>query len=132
MKVLNFKDFLKNYNLKDGTMNESQLQRVYNYTMYPRDSKILSDKGFIKIDDGRMGGSHWCSSIVKDNKSNYFDSFGGAPGKFLLDQIPKPIIYRDYKIQDINSKLCGSYCLYFFYLIEKMNYCDAILETYFG
>ena len=33
MKVLNFKDFMKKYNLKNDTMNESQLQRVYNYTV---------------------------------------------------------------------------------------------------
>ena len=30
MKVLNFKDFMKKYNLKDDTMNESQLQEIYN------------------------------------------------------------------------------------------------------
>ena len=41
MKVLNFRDFMKKYKLKDDTMNESELQRVYNYPIYPRDSKIL-------------------------------------------------------------------------------------------
>ena len=131
MKVLNFKDFMKKYNLKNNTMNESQLQRVYNYPIYPRDSKIYSDRGFVNIDDGRMGGSHWTCFIVKDNKSYYFDSFGGQPDKFLLKQSPKPIIYHNYKIQDINFNLCGSYCLYFFYLIERMNYYDAILKMYF-
>ena len=40
MKVLNFKDFMKKYNLKNNTMNESQLQKIYNYPIYPRDSKI--------------------------------------------------------------------------------------------
>ena len=79
-----------------------------------------------------MGGSHWTCFIVKDNKSYYFDSFGGQPDKFLLNQLPKPLIYHNYKIQDINSKLCGSYCLYFFYLIEKLNYYDAILKMYFN
>ena len=44
MKVLNFKDFMKKHKLKNDTMNESQLQRVYNYPIYPRDSKIYSDK----------------------------------------------------------------------------------------
>ena len=33
-------------------MNEFELQRVYNYAIYPRDSKIYSDKGLVKIDDG--------------------------------------------------------------------------------
>ena len=131
MKLLNFKDFMKKYRLKNDTMNESQLQRVYTYPIYPRDSNIYSDIGFINIDDGRMGGSHWTCFLVKDNKSYYFDSFGGAPDKFLLNQLPKPIIYHNYKIQDINSKLCGSYCLYFFYLIERMKYYDCILKMYF-
>ena len=40
----------------------------------------------------------------------------------------KPIIYQNKKNQVISSRLCASNCLYFFYLIEKMNYYDAILE----
>ena len=111
-------------------MTKSELQRVYNYPIYPRDSKIYSDKGFVNIDNGFLGGSHWVCFIIKDKKSYYFDSFGGNPDKFLLKQLPKPIIYHNYKIQDINSFLCGSYC-FFFYLIERMNYYDTLLKTYF-
>ena len=131
MKILTLKNFMENYNLKNDTMNESDLQRVYNYPIYPRDSNINSDKGFVNIDNGSMGGNHWTCFIVKDKKSYYFDSFGGAPDKFLLNQLPKPILYHNFKIQDINSKLCGSYCLYFSYLIERMNYYDTILKMYF-
>ena len=131
MRILNFKDFIEKYNLKDNTMNESQLQRIYKYPIYPRDSKIYSDRGFVHIDDGRLNGTHWSAFYVKNNISYYFDSFGGRPDKFLLKQLPKPIIYLIYKIQDINSKLCGSYCLYFFYLIERMNYYDTNLKLVF-
>ena len=112
-------------------MNESQLQRIYIHPIYPRDSKIYSDKGFVNFDNGSQGGIHWTCFIVKDNRSYYFDSFGLQPDKFLLNQLPKPIIYHNYKIQDINSQLCGSYCLYFFYLIERMNYYDAFLKPVF-
>ena len=132
MKVLNFKDFKNKYNLKDDTMNESQLQRIYNYPIYLRDSKIYSSLGFVIIDNESQRGTHWTCFIVKDNKSFYFDSFGGQPDKFLLNQLPKAIIYHNYKIEDINSKLCGSYCLYFFSLIERMNYYDTISKMYFG
>ena len=132
MTILSFKDFMKKYKPKNDTMNETELQRVYNYPIYPRNSKIYLDKGFVNIDNGSMGGSHWTCFIVKDNKSYYFDSFGGTPDKFLLNHLAKPIIYHNYKIQDINSKLCGSYCLYFFYLIEKMSYYDIILKMYFN
>ena len=131
MKILTFKNFMKKYNLKNDTMNESQLQKIYYYPIYPKNSKIYSDRGFVNIGDYQNGGSHWTAFIIKDNKSFYFDSFGGSPDKFLLNQLPKPIIYHNYKIQDINSKLCGSYCLYFFYLIERMNYYDTILKMYF-
>ena len=88
-------------------MNESQLQKIYSYPIYPRDSKIYSDREFINIDIGSLGRTHWTCFIVKYNKSSYFDSFGAHPDKFLLRQIPKPIIYHNYKIQDINSILCG-------------------------
>ena len=131
MKILNFKDFMKKHKLKNDTMNESQLQKIYNYPIYPRDSKIYSDKGFVNIDNGSQRGTHWTCFIVKDNKSYYFDSFGVQPDRFLLNQLAKPIIYHNYKIQDIDSQLCGSYCLYFFYLIERMNYYDTILKLVF-
>ena len=41
-------------------MNESELQRVYNQKTptYPRYSKIYSDKGFVNIANGSMGGTH--------------------------------------------------------------------------
>ena len=132
MKVLNFKCFMKRYNLEDDTMNESQLQKYYNYIIYPRDSKRFSDKGFVNIDDGSQNGTHWTRFIVKVNKSYFFDSFGGQSEHLLSNQLPKPIIYHNYKLQGINSKLCGSFCFYFLYLFERKNYYDAILKMYFN
>ena len=85
-------------------MNVSQLQRVYDYPIYPIDSKVYSDKGFVNIDNGAQAGTHWTCFIVKDKKSFYFDSFGLQPDKFLLNQLRKPILYHNYKIQDINSQ----------------------------
>ena len=92
-----YESFMKKYNLKNDTMNESELQRVYKYRIYPRDSKIHSDKGFVNIDNGSQGGTHWTCFIVKDNKLFYFDSFGGQPDKFLPNQLPKPIRYYNLK-----------------------------------
>ena len=122
ISIINFEAFLKKNNGKDAAMIESVLQRIFNYPIYPRGSKIHSDRGLVNIGDGRMGGSHWCAFYFKGNESFYIDSFGGAPDIFPLNQLPKPIIYHVYKKQHLNSKLCGSYCLYFFYLIERMNF----------
>ena len=104
---------------------------MYNYLIYPNDSNIYSDKRLVNLDNGSQGGTHWTCFIIKDKKSLYYEPFGGNPDNFLLNQLPKPIKYQNYKIQDMNSRLCSSFCLYFFYPIERRNYYDAILKTYF-
>ena len=117
--------------MKINTLNESDLQRVYIYRIYPRGSKIHLDKGFVHIDSGGMGVTHWCCFIVKYEKSCYFGSFGGQPDDFLINQIPKPLINHIYKIQDKNFLFFGSYCLYFFYLFERINYYDGNIKISF-
>ena len=77
---------MKKYNLKNNIMNEPELQKIYNYPVYPRDSKTYSDKGLVNIANGSQGGSHWTCFMVKDKKSYYHDSYGGAPDKFLFNQ----------------------------------------------
>ena len=69
MTIANYEVFVKNYKLKDITMNESDLQRVQNYHIYLRDSKITTDKWFVNIDNGQMGGTHWTSFSFKNSKS---------------------------------------------------------------
>ena len=86
---------MKKYKLKNDTMNESQLQKIYNYPIYPRDSKIYSDKGFVNIDNASKGGTHRTCFYISDNKSYYFDSFGWSPDEFVLNQLKKPIIYHN-------------------------------------
>ena len=122
---------MQKYILKDATKVESDLQKIYNYPIKTRDSKIHSDKGFVNIDNGFQGGTHWCCFILKDNKSYYFHSFGGQPDKFLQNQLPKAETYHNYKIQDKNSNICGSYCLFFFHLFERMKYYDTVSKMYF-
>ena len=95
MRRLNFQVFMKKYSLKDDTMNESQLQRVYNYPIYLRDNKIYSDEGFVIIDNGSIGGTHWTCFYIKDHISYHFDSCGGQLDKLLINQLPKPILYRN-------------------------------------
>ena len=37
--ILSLKQFMEKYNLKDQTMSESDLQKVYNYKIYPEIQK---------------------------------------------------------------------------------------------
>ena len=69
MKSLNFTVFMKKRKLKNDTMSESELQKIYNYPIYPRASKLYSDFGFVNIDNGAQGGTHWTCVIVKNTKS---------------------------------------------------------------
>ena len=108
MSKLSYRDFMKQDNMKNFTLSQSDLQRVNNYPIYPRGSETYSDKGVVNIDNGEQGGTHWTCLYITDNKSYQFKIFGCQSDKSLLKQLPKALIYHNYKIQDISSKLCGS------------------------
>ena len=40
-------------------MNESERKEVYKYSIYPRDTIISADKGFVIIDIGSSCGTRW-------------------------------------------------------------------------
>ena len=51
MTLLKCKVFRKKYNLENDTMNESEIQIIYIYPIYPTDSKVYSYLGFVNIDN---------------------------------------------------------------------------------
>ena len=75
-------------------MNESDSRKVCNYPIYPTDLKSSSVKGFVHIDNCRLGGTHWTCFYLKDHRAKYFHSFGGQPDKFLINQLPTPMTYH--------------------------------------
>ena len=94
---------------------------------------MTTDQGTLIIDARSMGeNNHETCFYLKDYKSLFFDSFGGAVDKLIFKQLTKPITFNKCKIQDINSTLCGTYCLYFFYLKGRMSFYNAALENVFG
>ena len=55
------------------------------------------------------------------DKVEYFDSFGLVPPNEVIKYVKttnKNIIYNDLQIQNMNSILCGYYCIYY---IKKQN-----------
>ena len=76
-------------------MNQSELQIVYKYEIYPRGSRIYSDKGFVIIDDGSQKRTHWICFIIKNMKTFYFDNFGIQADNSLLNQLPRSKIYHN-------------------------------------
>ena len=70
-------------------MTETDLQKVYKYSVYPRDSKIITNKGFLNSDNGSMGGTHWTCFYVKDKNLFYLGISGGLPDRLFVQQLPK-------------------------------------------
>ena len=94
---------MKDYSLKDDTMNANDFPKNYKYHIYPKDSMIYTITRFVKNDNLEQGVTHWTRFYIKDNadstshasstkKPIYFHSFRGAQDKFLLNQLPKPNI----------------------------------------
>ena len=75
-----------------------------------------------------MRGTHCTCFNIKYNKSFYFDPFGRPPDSFLFKQPPLPINFHEHKNQVISSRLRSVFCLYFFYLIERMVYYNAAIK----
>ena len=70
-------------------MTGSDFKRGFNHSIYPRGSKRTTNKGFVSIENGQIGGTHWICFYMKDEKSFYFDPFGGQPDTVLLNQLSK-------------------------------------------
>ena len=66
---------------------------------------MYSDRLFVIIDNISQGGTHWVCFIVKYNQSFYIESFGDQLDKFLLNQLPKPMVYQNYKIIFFSSNV---------------------------
>ena len=105
--LLKWIDFLKIPNFK-GIFARDELR--------PREHSPC----IINLDSLKNVGTHWVCCVPGrfaslaspgDRALWYFDSFGlGFPKEF---KSPKPVIWNSSQYQNINSVLCGYYCLYF-------------------
>ena len=72
----------------------------------------------VNLNDSTQPGSHWVVIHVSPGVKplEYFDSFGmNAPNEVveLTDTLGVQYIYNSTQYQDLNSVLCGYWCLYF-------------------
>jgi hypothetical protein len=77
----------------------------------------LADQFYIINTDNQYGkGYHWVLLYNCDGKQIiYFDPFGVPPLEEienLMQKSGKTGIYNTYRIQHLNSKLCGVFCIY--------------------
>ena len=91
-----------------GVISRDQIENVINKTGYY----------IVNLNDSTQPGSHWVVIHVRPGAKplEYFDSFGmNAPNEVveLTDTLGVKYIYNSTQYQDLNSVLCGYWCLYF-------------------
>ena len=75
---------MKKYIVKDGTMNDGELKRVYNVPIYARDSEKITNKKFVTLGNGEQGGTQWRCFYIKYKRTFYFDRFERQAYNFFL------------------------------------------------
>ena len=113
-------NLLKNFKNFEGCYSKDQIPLIEN-------NKSL----IFNLENSDKAGSHWSSLHRKNNNIFIFDSFGVGHIPNNLYKIYKNynIITNIYRIQDINSNLCGLFCVLFcLYKVDfqkgECNNCD--------
>lgn len=105
---------LSNYDIEDYFKLAGIKGKVYSKDKIPKKIGVNSCY-IINLDDSDGEGTHWVLLMNKKKEKTilYFDSFGVKyPPKNILEMTNnKIIVCNNKKIQDINSVLCGYYCL---------------------
>lgn len=90
---------------------------VYSKDLLPR---TLRPGGYIiNLQNHNEGfGTHWVALAVTPEKRVYFDSFGFPPPRAVRHR-GRVVEWSGQHIQNINSGVCGSYCLAFLWWIFR-------------
>ena len=117
----------KNYPLSNIFINNLfKNDKSYLSTFSKDEIPLIENNRYLifNLQNSNEPGSHWCSLTRKNNNIYIFDSFG-------IGYIPKDIyvIYKKfniitniYRIQDINSNLCGLFSILFcLYKVDSKN-----------
>lgn len=77
------------------------------------------------LQNHNQSGTHWVALFKKSKKEYYYcDSFGIPPPETLIKLLQcseKQLFFNDTQIQNINSILCGYFCLLFLYMMQQQN-----------
>ena len=112
---IEIEEIMKNKKIKNfrGVYSKDILPKK----MYVNESMVINIQDFL---DG--GGTHWVCTYVDRNSKDveYFDSYGLRPSDIVIKYMEtanKGIVYSSNQIQDLDSVMCGYYCIYF--IIER-------------
>ena len=109
---------LRNLDIQDYFNKEERFNSVYSRNNLP---KLKKGAYVINLDHNKNTGTHWVVLFVKSNEVIYFDSF-------CVEYIPEEIMERIknkniktniFRIQTLDSIMCGYYCVLFIEFMLK-------------
>ena len=122
---------LSNIFINDLLKNEEQFSGTFSKDQIPL---IENNKSLIfNLQNSDQSGSHWVSLSRKNNNIFIFDSFGIGDIPNNLYKIYKNfnIITNIYRIQHLNSNLCGMFCVLFcLYKVDSKNKFISFLNLF--
>ena len=126
----------KNYPLSNIFINDLLKNEEHFSGVFSKDKIILPDdnKSLIyNLQTSSKSGSHWCSITRRNNTIYLFDSFGIGE---IISEIYKiyknyNIITNVYRLQDINSNICGLFSVLFcLYKVDSKNKFISFLNLF--
>ena len=86
----------------------------------------------LNIDDSSGNCTHWTSLFSTNGLSYYFDSYGFEPPNEVRQYCSNnENFYNSFKIQKTDEVICGHYCIYVIYQLNKgMLFYDILDELY--
>ena len=102
--------------------------------VYARDEvKNIDNKFyFINLDDSTGAGTHWVCVYNCGTECIYFDPFGIDPSTEILKFMrasKKKMLMSTYQIQNVESIMCGYFCIYIVNsLLNRSAFHDILLE----
>ena len=123
----------KNYSISNIFINNllKNFSRVYSKDQIPL---IKNNKSLIfKLQNSNQSGSYWVGLSRKNDDIFIFDSFviGDIPNKLYKNYKNYNIITNIHRIQDINSNLCGLFCVLFcLYKVDSKNKFISFLNLF--
>ena len=115
-------NLLKNFKNFEGCYSKDQIPLINN-------NKSL----IFNLENSHQAGSHWVGLSRKNNNIFIFDSFGigNIPNNLYKIYKNYNIITNIYRIQDINSNLCGLFCVLFcLYKVDSKNKFISLLNLF--
>lgn len=85
----------------------------------------------VNLENHNQSGSHWCALILSKELSFWFDPYGAPPPKEITNilklRYKQKVYFSDFIIQDLNSILCGYFCLGLMLVIKNFKNQHALL-----